>query len=226
MNKHILLIEGAFDIASNVQHFLHAEGFSTEHAPCGVDGISRARRNNPDVIILDLGLPDLSGEDVARQLRQVSAAPVVVLTAVDDPDRKLTTLNNGADDYLAKPFEPQELIARVKAQPRRAAEPGVVDVASLTLIESNHECVCGRERAQLSPTEFRIMHVLATQPGRVCSREEILRKAWPDGPPADVNAINVHLLKLRRKLDELSWPGRIRTVRGMGYALKLPSLDV
>jgi DNA-binding response OmpR family regulator len=215
----ILLIEDEARIASFVKRGLEAAGFIVEHASDGVDGLERARAMPPDLIILDLILPRLSGEEVLRRLRRVDpATPVIVLTAKDDVADRVANLEAGADDYLMKPFSFTELLARVRARLRSAehASATVLSLAGLTLDMRTREAQYADRRVELSSREFALLGTLMRHPGQVLSQEQLLDQVWGYDHDPGSNVVEVYVGYLRRKLDrEL-----IETVRGVGYRLR------
>ena len=222
MNKAstILIIEDDPDITCVIQDALDMAGFTTYTADSGITGLTRARELQPDLVILDLGLPDFNGAEVARRLRKTSSVPIIVLTALDAVDCKIDLLEAGADDYITKPFHPEELVARVKVQLRHGQHGDVLSIDQLQVHVQKRLATYAGHELRLSPKEFDVLTLLARQPGRVFSREEMRRDVWGDSIPTDSNVIDVHMANLRGKLRECGAYGVIRTVRGIGYALR------
>ncbi|HHO58577.1 MAG TPA: response regulator transcription factor, partial [Oceanithermus profundus] len=172
---------------------------------------------------LDLGLPDLDGSEIARRAKQHGDVPIIVLTATDAVERKVQLLLGGADDYLTKPFHPAELLARIQVQLRRSEGGEVRRVGELEIeVETRRVRAGGREVA-LSPKEFALLELLSSRPGRVFSRDEIVRHVWGRPLDSDSNVVDVHVANLRAKLREAGAYGYLRTVRGVGYALRKPA---
>jgi two-component system, OmpR family, alkaline phosphatase synthesis response regulator PhoP len=222
MEQCILIIEDNPDITRVVQYELEQAGYRVLSAPDGVSGLTLAREHTPDLVILDLGLPDFDGAEIARRLRRTSNVPIIILTALDAIERKVSLLEAGADDYLTKPFHPEEMVARVKVQLRHQQHGEVIAIGSLEIHPQKRYCQYLGQEVRLSPKEFDLLTFLARQPGRVYSREEIEREVWNGELPQNSNVVDVHMANMRAKLRDLDGYGLIRTVRGIGYALKTP----
>ncbi len=218
----ILIIEDDPDIQRIVRLELEEAGFKVLVASDGVSGLTMARESTPDLVILDLGLPDLDGAEIARRLRKTSDTPIIVLTAMDAVSTKVNLLEGGADDYLTKPFHPEELVARVKVQLRKSRGGEAVVLGLLEITPDKRLVRYAEREVRLSPREFDLLGFLARQPGRVYSREEIERGVWGEDLPANSNVVDVHMANIRAKLRDVDGYGVIRTVRGIGYALKAP----
>lgn len=218
MNK-VLIIEDDADIAQIVEHELKIAGYKVIHCNSGVNGLTALREHKPNLVILDLGLPDMEGGEVATRIRKTSDVPIIVLTAVDQIDRKVGLLNSGANDYLTKPFHPGELLARISVQ-LRSGNSHSITLGSLELNLEKRICRYGDQEVYLSPREFNILAFLARQPGRVYSRDEIGEGIWGAELPSNSNIVDVHMANIRSKLREVNGYGVIRTVRGIGYAIK------
>ncbi|SEJ23260.1 two component transcriptional regulator, winged helix family [Deinococcus reticulitermitis] len=222
MEQRILLIEDNPDITRVVQYELEQAGYRVVTAPDGITGLTSARESTPDLVILDLGLPDFDGAEIARRLRKTSSVPIIILTAMDAIDRKVNLLEAGADDYMTKPFHPEELVARVKVQLRHQQHGEVINIGALEIHPQKRLCSYNGHEVRLSPKEFDLLTFLARQPGRVYSRQEIEREVWNGELPSNSNVVDVHMANMRAKLRDLDGYGIIRTVRGIGYALKTP----
>ena len=220
----ILVVEDEPSIASFVAMYLKKAGFDVRIAPTASDALAKATTDAPALIILDLMLPDLDGIDVCRRIRQRSDVPILMLTARDDDVDKIIGLEVGADDYLTKPFNPRELVARVKSILRRSA-PKRRDVESRSLehgavrIDSGRRevRVDGRE-IQLAPKEFDLLWELLDHRGLVLTRDQLLERVWGYTFAGDTRTVDVHVGQLRRKLGE-SCP--IVTVWGVGYKVAM-----
>ncbi|NJM84670.1 MAG: response regulator transcription factor [Tabrizicola sp.] len=222
---NILLVEDEARVADFIRRGFSAEGWSVDHAADGEDALEHAAANSYDVILLDLMLPGIQGQDVCRKLRaRKSKTPILMLTALDSAEEKVEGLKMGADDYLAKPFDFDELIARVEALHRRAtgyaADTGesVITNGGVTFDRASLQVsVCGQE-LELSKKERDLLLLFLTNPGRVLSRERILNSVW--GLTADplTNVVDVYVGRLRRKIG--SEGGRIVTLRNVGYRLE------
>ena len=216
----VLIVEDDPDITRVVRYELEEAGYRVINAVDGVTGLTTAREVTPDLVILDLGLPDLDGAEIARRIRKTSDIPIIILTAMDAIDRKVSLLDAGADDYLTKPFHPEELLARVRVQLRHHQGGETVVLGELEINAEKRICKYGGREVRFSPREFDLLTFLARQPGRVYTREEIERGVWGEDLPSNSNVVDVHMANIRAKLRDVDGYGVIRTVRGIGYALK------
>jgi two-component system alkaline phosphatase synthesis response regulator PhoP len=216
----ILIIEDDPDITRVVRYELEEAGYRVLASADGVTGLTTARESNPDLVVLDLGLPDLDGAEIARRIRKTSDIPIIILTAMDAVDRKVSLLDAGADDYMTKPFHPEELLARVRVQLRHHQGGETVVLGDLEINAEKRICKYADKEVRLSPREFDLLTFLARQPGRVYTREEIERGVWGEDLPSNSNVVDVHMANIRAKLRDVDGYGVIRTVRGIGYALK------
>jgi len=210
----VLVVEDDWGIASQLVRGLGRGGYDVTHVTTGEDALSRA---TPDVVVLDLGLPDSDGVDVCRKLRQRSGVAIIVVTARGEEPERVLALDAGADDYLVKPFGLAELLARIRAVLRRV-NPGGEQLRHgplLVDLRTHRVTVSGQEVA-LTPKEFDILECLATDPGRVVTRQEILESAWDAHWYGPTKVLDVHVAALRRKLGA---PGLIETVYGRGFRL-------
>ena len=219
-SKKIVVVEDDLDISNLLQLELTDAGFSVEAFATGMRGLAAVREQSPDLVILDLGLPDLSGAEIARRIRQTGDTPIIILTAADDVGTKVEMLNAGADDYLAKPFHAEELVARVGVQLRKRSGQAARKVGSLSIDAVRRQVLWEDEEVRLSPREFDLIAYLSSQPGRVYSRQEIELSVWGEQLPAASNVVDVHIANIRSKLRDVGGFGVIRTVRGIGYAVK------
>jgi two-component system, OmpR family, response regulator QseB len=219
---HLLLIEDDLDLGASLQQALRGAGLSSEWLRTAADARRFAALGAHDCILLDLGLPDGHGLALLRQWRgQGITTPLIVLTASDALDDRLAGLDEGADDFLVKPFAVEELFSRVRAVTRRAAQQAasVWCVGELSIDERVRECSLGGDTVPLSPREFDIVLVLARAGGSVVPKHRLAQALSPLGEPLDFNAIEVHVHNLRRKVGA----GRVKTVRGIGYLLSTES---
>jgi two-component system alkaline phosphatase synthesis response regulator PhoP len=221
--KRVLVVDDDVKTVELVKLYLNRDGYRVLTAYDGNDALSIARESHPDLIVLDLMLPGMSGLDVCRTLRQESDVPIIMLTAMTTDDDRLTGLNLGADDYVTKPFSPRELAARVRAVLRRLPGergPDKIDYGSLSVNFLKHEAYLDNRPLNLTPIEFKILGVLIKEPGRVFSRAQIIDKALGHDFDSFDRTIDVHILKLRRKLEpDPRHPIYIKTVYGAGYKL-------
>ncbi len=220
----VLLVEDDERIIEFVKRGLEAEGHRVRVARGGREALGLAQAPDCRVIILDLLLPDLDGREVCRQLRQARlGTPILMLTALDTLEDKVRGLRLGADDYLAKPFAFEELLARVQALARRAdgwhPDPPEIRVADLVLNRETREVRRGERAVELTPREFALLDYLMHSAGKVLSRALILEKVWGCSSHPLTNVVEVYIRQLRRKLDQDGAP-LIQTVRGFGYKLR------
>jgi DNA-binding response OmpR family regulator len=227
----VLVVEDDRNIASLVVTYLQREGFSTLVAHDGEQALQLARRHQPIFVILDLMLPKLDGWSVCRKIRGHSEVPILILTARGEEVDRLLGFSLAADDYVVKPFSPREVVERVKAILRRARcgpAPGRLPLAQDGLIlepEKHRLTVHGRE-VPLTPSEFRLLQALMNTPGRVFTREELLRNLHRRGEVVVDRVVDVHIGKLRQKIeDDPTHPRYIHTVRGVGYRFVEPRSD-
>jgi DNA-binding response OmpR family regulator len=219
-NHSILIVEDEPSIASFVAMYLKRAGFAVRVAVTGEEAIDQAAAEAPSLIVLDLMLPDLDGIDVCRRVRQRSDVPILMLTARDDDIDKIIGLEVGADDYMTKPFNPRELVARVKSILRRAAperrelETKVLTHGDLSIDAGRREVRVGEEEIQLAPKEFDLLWELLDHKGLVLTRDQLLERVWGYTFAGDTRTVDVHVRQLRRKLGDAS---PIVTVWGVGY---------
>ena len=214
----ILIAEDEPAILDAVAYTLRGEGFSVETVVDGERALAEARDRDYDLMILDLMLPRLSGTEVCRRVRQESPLPIIMLTAKGAEADRVLGLEIGADDYVTKPFSMPELIGRVRALLRRreldrAAAHGTMRVGALKLDPYRHAVVVDGEPRQLTPSEFKLLSLLVSEPERVFSRREIMQHLWDSDYVGDQRACDIHISNLRQKVGT----ERIETVRGVGY---------
>ena len=220
MGALILIAEADGDIRGRLRLALEGEGFRVVEAADGQAALDLARTENPDMAILDVMMPQLNGYEVTRALRRYSDIPILILSAKSQDNDKILGLNLGADDYVAKPFNPVEIVARVKAQLRRAARTGgeVVRVGDLALDLTAMQLEKAGMPIPLTPMEYKILAILMRSPGRIFTKVQLYEGAAGEYFEGDDNTIMVHISKLRDKIeDDPKNPRYIRTVRGLGY---------
>jgi DNA-binding response OmpR family regulator len=220
----ILVVEDDEEIAQVLQRSLRMEGYEVKLAGDGVRGLEEAHAFLPDLIVLDLGLPRLDGVDVARRLREDGdEVPILMLTARDALESRVEGLDVGADDYLVKPFERQELLARMRALLRRRPPRGMAPlrVADLMLNPDTHEVSRGERKIELTQREFELLEYLMRNERLVISRQKLLDEVWGYDPFSITNTIEVFVSNLRRKLEADGEPRLLHTVRGAGYVLRV-----
>jgi two-component system, OmpR family, response regulator len=216
------LCEDDAELRSVLGRALTAEGFDVRATSTGHDAVRRFSDEPPDVLVLDIGLPDADGRDVCQALRAHGVdAPVLFLTARGALTDRLAGFGAGGDDYLTKPFALAELVFRVRALGRRSGgRPDAPEPGALQLDAATHALHAGSERVALTPTEFRLLAMLVARPGEVVRRRELIAAAWPDGAIVHDNTLDTYIGRLRRKLRELEVDEQIATARGVGYSLR------
>ncbi|HEX4689545.1 MAG TPA: response regulator transcription factor [Solirubrobacteraceae bacterium] len=220
----VLVVEDDTEIAQVLQRSLRLEGYEVKLAGDGVQALEEAHAFLPDVLVLDLGLPRLDGIDVARRLRDGGDdVPILMLTARDALDSRVAGLDVGADDYLVKPFERQELLARLRALLRRRPPRGMAPLRAgdLMLNPDTHEVSRGDRRIDLTQREFELLEYLMRNERLVISRQKLLDEVWGYDPFSITNTIEVFVSNLRRKLEAGGEPRLLHTVRGAGYVLRV-----
>jgi two-component system, OmpR family, alkaline phosphatase synthesis response regulator PhoP len=215
----ILVVEDEQAIASFVAAYLRKDGFAVRVTASGLEALSIVGLDAPSLVVLDLMLPDLDGIEVCRRIRESSTLPVLMLTARDDDLDKIAGLEVGADDYLTKPFNPRELVARVKAILRRSGsktkpDGGTIRHGDLVLDAGRRECHVGDDEIRLAPKEFDLLWELLDHKGLVLTRDQLLERVWGYTFAGDTRTVDVHVRQLRRKLGDAA---PIVTVWGIGY---------
>ena len=225
----VLVIEDDPAIRTAVLRALDDLGHAVTSAPDALSGLHAAVEQAPDIVILDLGLPDLDGSEMLRMLRAVSDVPVIVATARDDDPTAVRALNSGADDFLAKPFSAEQLDARIRAVLRRSQSPSTTDdlvVGGLVLSSSARTASLDGVPVELTPREFDLLQYLMERPNTVVGKRELLTEVWRMAPSGADKTVDVHVSWLRRKLGETAAePRYLHTVRGVGLKLTLPPSD-
>jgi two-component system phosphate regulon response regulator PhoB len=225
MKPNILVVEDEPPLVEVLRYNLEKEGYLVNVAENGAQALSKVHESPPDLVILDWMLPELSGIEVCRQLREdpdSREVPVIMLTARGEEADRVKGLASGADDYVVKPFSPAELLARVRAVLRRStssAPDETLTYRDLTMDLAAHKVTRAGRSIHLGPTEFRLLRVLLKRPGRVFSREQLLDLAWGRDIYLEARTIDVHIRRLRKALNNPGEKDYIRTVRGAGYAL-------
>jgi DNA-binding response OmpR family regulator len=230
MPQRVLVVDDETSIVELVAYNLRREGFEVMTENDGQQGLKRALADKPDLVVLDVMLPGLSGLDVCRSIRHESDIPVIMLTARKDELDRILGLELGADDYVTKPFSPRELVARVKAILRRTKRPADKDTTETEAVVEHHglkiafdkrEVVLDDSPLQLTFTEFELLAILARNPGRAFTRDDLLVKVWGQDFFGDARTVDVHIRHLREKLrEDPQSPRFIETVRGVGYRFK------
>ena len=223
--KKILVVDDEKKIVDIVKAYLEKEGYQVVVAYDGVSAIDMAKSQSPDLIVLDLMLPEISGWDVCRQLRKNSDTPIIMLTARDEVPDRIVGLELGADDYITKPFSPNELVSRVRAVLRRsegkAMPKTILTAADLTIDVEKRQVYRDNEAIELTPMEFDLLKVMAENPGRVYSRMQLLDMVQGEAYEGYERTIDSHIKNLRKKIEpDPNTPRHITTVYGVGYKLE------
>ncbi|MCI9338986.1 MAG: response regulator transcription factor [Lachnospiraceae bacterium] len=229
MRHKILIAEDEADISRLLSEILEAEGYETLRAFSGTEALSLIEREEPDLLLLDLMLPGLSGEELLEKLREEKRCsfPILILSAKSALDDKVALLKNGADDYITKPFEPQEVTARILAALRRAAsagpsrqQPEMLVYRNLKLYPDSRRVLVNDRELSLTAHEYKLLHLFLQSPEKVYSRERLYELVWEGGYYGENNTVNVHVSNLRRKIREADATQEyIQTVYGIGFRL-------
>jgi len=221
-DPRVLVVEDDEEIAQVLQRSLRLDGYEVRLAFDGETALEQAAAYHPDIVILDLGLPKLDGIEVAKRLRAGDDVPILMLTARDALESRVEGLDSGADDYLVKPFERQELLARMRALLRRRPPRGSASliVGDLSLNPDTHEVSRGDRAVELTQREFELLEYLMRNERIVVPRQRLLEEVWGYDPFATTNTIEVFVSNLRRKLESKGEPRLLHTIRGAGYVLR------
>ncbi len=228
MGQRVLVVDDEAAIVELVSYNLSREGFEVLVTADGAEALKMARKEAPDLVILDVMLPSMSGLDVCRQLRRETEIPIILLTARKDEVDRVLGLELGADDYVTKPFSPRELVARVKAILRRSrgredesGDSHEISRTGLTVDLERREASLDGKTLHLTFTEFELLHILAKNPGRAFTRDDLLMRVWGQDFFGDARTVDVHVRHLREKLrEDPQTPRFIETVRGVGYRFR------
>ena len=225
MNGRIFIIEDEPSIIQLIQHNLEKNGFIVSSSLNGNDGLKELKKFQPDLLLLDWMLPDLSGVEICKSIRKdniFKSLPVIMLTAKGEEEDKIKGLDSGVDDYLTKPFSFNELMARIKAVLRRS-NPNIIsdslEYEDLSLDRIEKRVFRDQQEIKLGPTEFRLLEFFLTNPKRVYSRDQILENVWPNNVNVESRTIDVHIRRLRQSVNLKNKKELIRTVRSSGYSL-------
>jgi two-component system alkaline phosphatase synthesis response regulator PhoP len=236
LSQKLLVVEDELSISTLLQFNLEQAGFQVVTAADGKDGLEKAEKEIPDLIILDLMLPEMDGLEVCKELRVKKLnIPILMLTAKDDEFDKVLGLELGADDYMTKPFSPREVVARVKAILRRTKTSSELDshkndsehlrIGEVDIYPENYEANFKEQALELTPKEFELLVYLARNKGRVLSREQLLSAVWNYDFVGDTRIVDVHISHLREKIEiNTRKPIYIKTIRGLGYKLEEPQV--
>jgi two-component system response regulator RegX3 len=232
--RQVTVIEDEASISDPLRAALEREGYQVEVAQTGAAGIESVRRSEPDIVLLDLGLPDVDGRDVCRAIRAGSQVPIIMLTARGEETDRVVGLELGADDYMVKPFSMAELAARIRAVLRRTGErsavaaasngPAVLEVGDVRLDPATYSLTYAGERVELPRREFDLLHVLMANAGTVLTRTRLMDEVWGVDWFGSTKTLDVHIAGLRRRLgDDANDPRYIHTVRGVGFRFAAPA---
>ncbi len=222
----ILLVEDDPSVAASVVDGLVNASMDVEHVATGKEAISKALSENFELILLDLGLPDMDGQDVCRSVREKSSTPIIILSARSEEIDRVLALEFGADDYMVKPFGMRELVARIRAVVRRANSVDVTppnatqDIGPLSIDRRSQKVFVNGEDVYLTPKEFDLLAYLATDPGAVYRRNDIMSEVWDTNWYGTTKTVDAHVAALRKKLGNQEW---IEAVRGVGFRLGVPN---
>lgn len=221
----ILVIDDDLKICEVIKLYLEKEGFEVVVAHNGMDGIALFKNEMPDLVILDIMLPKKDGYEVCRELRKISNIPIIMLTAKGETFDKVLGLELGADDYIVKPFDPKELIARIKAVLRRTQgeinDEKVVVYPNLTVNLTTYEVKLEDKVIDMPPKEIELLYFLASHPNKVFTREQLLDHIWGYNFVGDTRTVDVHIKRIREKIEKDKYPWKIKTVWGVGYKFEI-----
>jgi two-component system response regulator BaeR len=224
MMQTILIVEDEKKLANILSDYLKRDGFKTEMIENGIEVVPWVKTNNPDLILLDLMLPNVNGKDICKEIRTFSKVPIIMVTAMIDEVDRLIGLELEADDYICKPFSPKEVVARVKTVLRRS-DPGYINTDPLkgfVVNTENYSIILDGKKLDLTPVEFRILSMFINYPGRVYNRDQILNIIFEDGRIVLDRTVDTHIKNLRKKLYAII-PDQeyIRSVYGIGYSFEI-----
>jgi len=230
-NYKILIVDDEIEICELLKLYLENANYDVKYCHNGEDALKLIEEYDPDLIILDVLLPDINGIDLCPNLRDITSAPIIFLSCKKQEDDKISGLEAGGDDYISKPFSPRELVARIKANLRRESlspfiiqdcdEPNI-ELPTMTIDKNNHTVIIDDERISLSVKEFELLCFLAESPNKVFSVEDIYQRVWSEDGIGDIRTVMVHVRNLRKKIEKNpARPRNIINIRGAGYMLKV-----
>jgi len=221
MKNKILLVEDNVDLQTPLKSFLLENNYLVEQAFTGAQALKKFEENLPDLVLLDLGLPDISGETICSRFKQYAPdLPIIILTAKNTPKDAAKGLGLGADDYIPKPFDLDELLARIQTRLRHPGANSKLTIADLSLNTKTYDVFRNGKKINLSPTEFNLLEYLMINQGKVLSREAILNRVWSFDSDVQTRVIDVYIGYLRKKIDGNSKEKLIQCVRGFGYTIR------
>ena len=226
MSQKVLVVEDDINIAELLRLYLQKDGFEVSHAADGGKAVEMAKEIQPDLVLLDIMLPVMDGWQVCRELRKTMKMPIIMLTAKGETEDKVSGLEMGADDYIVKPFEVKELLARVHAVLRRTGDDGKPQSKKLTFDKlvinlDSYELLVDGKRVDTPPKELELLYHLAASPNRVFTRNQLLDEVWGFDYFGDSRTVDVHIKRLREKLEGVSDQWRLKTVWGVGYKFEV-----
>ena len=227
MNANVLIVDDDYNICELLRLYLEKEGFGVQSAGSGTLALEKIGKSMPDIILLDIMLPGMDGMQVCREIRKTSDVPIIMLTAKDDTIDKVLGLELGADDYVAKPFDARELIARIKAVLRRYetkhSDSKVTKYENITINLTTYELILGGKKVETPPKELELIYFLASNPNKVFTREQLLDEIWGYEFFGDSRTVDVHIKRLREKLEGFEKGWELKTVWGVGYKFEVKS---
>ena len=226
MSQKVLVVEDDINIAELLRLYLQKDGFEVSHAADGGKAVEMAKEIQPDLVLLDIMLPVMDGWQVCRELRKTMKMPIIMLTAKGETEDKVSGLEMGADDYIVKPFEVKELLARVHAVLRRTGDDGKPQSKKLTFDKlvinlDSYELIVDGKKIDTPPKEMELLYHLAATPNRVYTRNQLLDEVWGFDYFGDSRTVDVHIKRLREKVENVSDPWELKTVWGVGYKFEV-----
>ncbi|QQT23862.1 response regulator transcription factor [Staphylococcus equorum] len=216
----ILIVEDEQNLARFIELELEHEDYTVDIEYDGRPGLEKALSNNYDLILLDLMLPNINGLEICRQIRQKQTTPIIIITAKSDTYDKVTGLDYGADDYIVKPFDIEELLARIRAMLRRQPQKNVIDIKGIIIDKDAFKVTVEGESLDLTKTEYDLLYLLAVNKNHVLQREQIITDVWGYDTEVETNVVDVYIRYLRNKLKPYGKDKYIETVRGVGYVVR------
>ncbi|HDF6923392.1 TPA: response regulator transcription factor ArlR [Staphylococcus aureus] len=216
----ILIVEDEQNLARFLELELTHENYNVDTEYDGQDGLDKALSHYYDLIILDLMLPSINGLEICRKIRQQQSTPIIIITAKSDTYDKVAGLDNGADDYIVKPFDIEELLARIRAILRRQPQKDIIDVNGITIDKNAFKVTVNGAEIELTKTEYDLLYLLAENKNHVMQREQILNHVWGYNSEVETNVVDVYIRYLRNKLKPYDRDKMIETVRGVGYVIR------
>ncbi|MBG1595132.1 response regulator transcription factor ArlR [Staphylococcus aureus] len=216
----ILIVEDEQNLARFLELELTHENYNVDTEYDGQDGLDKALSHYYDLIILDLMLPSINGLEICRKIRQQQSTPIIIITAISDTYDKVAGLDYGADDYIVKPFDIEELLARIRAILRRQPQKDIIDVNGITIDKNAFKVTVNGAEIELTKTEYDLLYLLAENKNHVMQREQILNHVWGYNSEVETNVVDVYIRYLRNKLKPYDRDKMIETVRGVGYVIR------